>query len=107
MSEDMKHNVPTDEDIHPISQALFGWVEIKGIGKIIFWVLAAISVVLILLDFRIEHHPHFAIEGTKGFYGFVGFIAFTFVVLTGKPLGKLLRRDENYYGDADDDGEDR
>lgn len=112
MSEDEHKTDPQthasgDDDMHPISRALFGWVGIPGIGKILFWAMAAVSAVLIVLDLVIERHSHFGIEGMTGFYGLVGFAAFTFVVLTGWPLGRFLRRDENYYGDADDDEEDQ
>ena len=100
------HTPPGDDGMHPVSKALFGWVDIPGIGRILFWAMAAVSAVLIVLDLIIERHSHFGIEGVTGFYGFVGFAAFTFVVLTGWPLGQLLRRDENYYGDADDDTDD-
>jgi hypothetical protein len=62
-----------DEGIHPMSKVLFGWTETKNIGAILFWVLAVLSIILVLASF---------------------------VVLMGWPLGRLLRRDENYYGDA-------
>ncbi len=94
-----------EDDMHPVSKALFGWVETPGIGRVLFWIMAVISLILMLLDFASDRYSYFTIEKVRGFYGFLGFSAFTFVVLTGWPLGKLLRRDENYYDDADDEGE--
>lgn len=86
---------------HPLAGALFGWTVGKGVGGAFFWGVLALSVLLILGDLVVHHHPYFDVEGSFGFYGFFGFIAFAFVVLMGWPLGRLLRRDENFYGDAD------
>lgn len=97
------------DKIHPIATALFGWVEIKNIGNIIFYGLAIASIVLIGLDFIIGERAEEKVQFAKnyGFYGFYGFAAFAFVVLMGHPLGKLLRRDENYYNDEDtEEGDD-
>ena len=93
--------------MHPIATVLFGWVGIRHIGRLIFRGLALVSLVLLLLDFVIPHHAHFQIEKVRGFYGLFGFSAFTFVVLTGWPLGRLLRRDETYYGEEAGEEENR
>ena len=89
-----------DEGVHPMSKVLFGWTEVKNIGAILFWVLAALSVLLVVADLVIERHEELHFASSVGFYGLWGFVSFTFVVLMGWPLGRLLRRDENYYGDA-------
>lgn len=90
----------TPEDgIHPMSRVLFGWTEAKGIGSIIFWGMAALSVILVLLDLVVVRHEKIGIANAVGFYAIWGFAAFSFVVLMGWPLARLLRRDENYYGD--------
>lgn len=90
----------TPEDgVHPMSRVLFGWTEMKGIGGIIFWGMAGLSLLLVLLDLVIPRHEKIGIANSVGFYALWGFAAFSFVVLMGWPLGKLLRRDENYYGD--------
>ncbi|MEO0981990.1 MAG: hypothetical protein AAFX03_04995 [Pseudomonadota bacterium] len=91
-----------DDDMHPVAKALFGWVGLPGVGRMIFWGLAALSLVLILLDFGMSRHDKVETANATGFYGIYGFLAFAFVVLAGWPLGRLLRRDENYYGDQDE-----
>ncbi len=91
-----------DNDVHPVSTGLFGWIEHKWTGRIIFWGLLALSAVLILIDLIHHRHVQQDIESISGFYGIYGFVAFAFVVLMGRPLGWLLRRHEDYYGDADD-----
>lgn len=89
-----------DEGVHPMAKVLFGWTETKGIGAILFWVLAALSILLVLADLVIDRHEYLPFAESIGFFGLWGFISFSFVVLMGWPLGRLLRRDENYYGDA-------
>lgn len=90
----------TEEGVHPMAKVLFGWTEAKNIGAILFWVMAGLSLALVAADLLIERHEKIAFANSVGFYGIWGFLAFSFVVLMGWPLGKLLRRDENYYGDA-------
>lgn len=93
-------HTPSDEGVHPMAKLLFGWTEWKGIGNVIFWGVLGLSVLLILLDLLIDRHEYFHFAEATGFYGLYGFCAFAFVVLMGWPLGRLLRRDINYYKDA-------
>lgn len=95
---------PASEEMHPVAKALFGWAVHPKIGTYIFWGLAGLSFLLIIMDFIYERHPHTEAESYLGFYGFYGFFAFSFVVLMGWPLGRLLRRSETYYDDLDDEG---
>lgn len=91
----------TSEDgTHPMAKVLFGWTEIKGIGAILFWAVAGLSLALVAADLLIVRHEKIAFANSVGFYGLWGFLAFSFVVLMGWPLGQLLRRPEDYYGDA-------
>lgn len=90
----------SDEGVHPMSKVLFGWTERKNIGAILFWGFAIASVALLLADLAVDRHDKVALANSAGFYGLWGFLSFSFVVLMGWPLGRLLRRDENYYGDA-------
>jgi len=96
------HNLhtPSEEGIHPLSQVLFGWTHRKGIGNIIFWVLLVLSILVLSVDFFVRRHDYLTFANYSGFYGIWGFVAFSFAVIMGWPLGHLLRRDENYYGDA-------
>lgn len=91
-----------DDKIHPAAKILFGWVMHPKAGKYIFWGLAFLSILLIAADFVIPRHPHNEAESYLAFYAIYGFISFGFVVLMGWPLGRLLRRGEDYYGDHDD-----
>jgi hypothetical protein len=90
----------SEEGVHPMAKILFGWTETKHIGAMMFWGLGGLGAFLIMLDLFVHRHDYFSFANSTGFYGLYGFAAFTFVVLMGWPLGNLLRRDENYYGDA-------
>lgn len=104
------HRVDDPAEWHPAARLLFGWTTGKRVGALMFWGVLALSGGLIFADILVHHHPKFAIEQVFGFYGLYGFAAFAFVVLMGWPLGRMLRRDENFYGDAEvsdgADGED-
>ncbi|MEQ3745233.1 MAG: hypothetical protein ABNH53_03235 [Henriciella sp.] len=89
------------DDMHPVSKILFGWVENKRTPLALLVVIIVVCVSLFAVDV-FHHRPeylHFA-EAT-GFYALWGFGAFALAVLSGWPLGKLLRRSEDYYGEAD------
>lgn len=104
MSIDLNKEDPhaTDDDMHPMAKVLFGWVGAPLTGRIIFWGLGLLALILLAVDPLMHRHVKADIEGYFGFYGIYGFVAFAFVVLMGWPLGRLLRRPENYYGDIDD-----
>ncbi|MEM8920698.1 MAG: hypothetical protein AAGB25_04975 [Pseudomonadota bacterium] len=101
-----KNGPENGRDATPLAKLLFGWTESKAAQLAAFLVLGALSALLILLDASVDRHGKFEMESLFGFYGFYGFAAFSFVVLMGWPLGKLLTRPEDYYGEADEDGED-
>lgn len=96
------HNLhtPSAEGIHPMSQILFGWTHRKGIVNIIFWVMLVLSILMLAVDLVVGRHDTFKFAESTGFYGIWGFVSFSFAVVMGWPLGHLLRRGENYYGDA-------
>jgi len=89
------------DDIHPVSKVLFGWVEHKRTPAILLGGVIFIAVALTLIDVFLNRHDYFHFSEATGFYGLWGFGAFSLAVLSGWPLGKLLRRDEDYYGEAD------
>ncbi|MEM7767811.1 MAG: hypothetical protein AAF253_10025 [Pseudomonadota bacterium] len=91
---------PSVED-HPAAKALFGWVEAKSTGTILFYGVIGLAIALFAADLVVDRHDYLSFAETFGFYGFWGFGAFALAVLSGWPLGHLLRRDEDYYGEAD------
>ena len=100
-----------DTRMSPVARVLFGWTAKPWAGKFMFWLLLALSVILIALEPIAEalthgehhfRHAYFGIDATPFFYAMWGFGSFALVVLMGWPLGKLLRRREDYYGDEEE-----
>jgi len=86
---------------HRAAKALFGWVEAKATPGILLFGVIGLSVFLVEADLFVDRHEYIDFANGLGFYGLWGFGAFAFAVLSGWPLGKLLRRDEDYYGEDD------
>ncbi len=93
--------LPDDSTMHPMSKLLFGWVSSPRTPLILLVLVIAICVGLVLIDVSLNRHDYLDFANANGFYAIWGFLAFALAVLSGWPLGKLLRRDEDYYGEAD------
>lgn len=50
------------------------------------------------------NHPHaiFALEMTPAFYALFGFLSCVAIVLFSKWVGKIVKRDEDYYDNKED-----
>ena len=92
---------PSDHDMHPLSRRLFGWVSSPRTPMVLLVLTVVIAVGLVLIDFAVNRHEYLDFANANGFYAIWGFAAFALAVLSGWPLGKLLRRDEDYYGESD------
>ncbi len=90
-----------DDTIHPVSRLLFGWVESPRTPLILLGLVIFISVGLVLAELIVNRHDYLGFAEATGFYAIWGFLSFALAVLSGWPLGKLLRRSEDYYGEAD------
>tara|TARA_Y100000815_G_scaffold267478_1_gene287051 strand:- start:413 stop:766 length:354 start_codon:yes stop_codon:yes gene_type:complete len=102
------HTNGSDDGSTPLARMLFGWTSAKWAPMAMFIVVGLIALGLLVADFMIERHAYKPVTFSlfPMFYGLYGFSAFAFVVVCGWPLGKLLRRDENFYEDQDIDGSD-
>ena len=60
----------------------------------VFYLVAAVSV---LLDFIFHRHVVHPLESWPGFYGVYGFLACVALVLAAKQLRKLIMRGEDYF----------
>lgn len=58
--------------------------------------LAAVAV-LVGLDLKVEHHPHFGIDGSFAFAAWFGLAAAVAAILVAKALGVILKRPDTYY----------
>ncbi|HEX5008671.1 MAG TPA: hypothetical protein VFV70_16275 [Hyphomonadaceae bacterium] len=85
---------------HPLSVLLFSWMRTKLFLRLLMGALAGAGVLLIAVEAvgRVEHPTRVSgLEDLPGFFGIFGLLAFSFAVLSGWPLGRLLRRPEDYY----------
>ena len=82
---------------HPLSVLLFSWMRTPLFAKVFIWALAIAGLALIGVEMLLSVSPVKDVTKVPGFQGAFGFIAFSFAVLSGWPLGKMLRRPEDYY----------
>lgn len=68
----------------------------KNVDKLVYGVYA-VCALLFAAEFIYHKHSHYELEDVPGFYGIYGFVAFFGVVMAGKYLRKLIKRDEDYY----------
>lgn len=96
MSEE-KEPVLGEPGEHPLSVLLFSWMRTRLFAKVFTWMLALLGLGLIGLEIALGLGPVKDATAVPGFQGGFGLIAFAFAVLSGWPLGRMLRRPENYY----------
>jgi hypothetical protein len=92
-----EHAGPGEPGEHPLSVLLFSWMRTKLFFRVLLIGLGVVGVGLIGLDVWMMHRPVKDVTSGPGFYGVFGFLAFGLAVLSGWPLGRLLRRPETYY----------
>lgn len=70
----------------------------KSVKLLLIFLSLAITGLLMLDFFVVEHHPHFHYEEQGGFYGVFGFVAFMVLVFGAKYLLRpLVFRKEDFY----------
>ena len=52
-----------------------------------------------VVEWFVHRHATYPWEGWPGFYAIFGFVAFAGIVLLGKQLRRVIRRDDDYYND--------
>ncbi len=75
------------------------WLDRKGNVDKIFWGLVLVCGVLFCADFFYRKDTHFLFDSWSGFFAWYGFISCVGLVLLAKQLRKIVKRDEDYYGD--------
>lgn len=82
---------------HPMSVLLFSWMRAKLFVRVLAIALGIIGLMSIGLEVWLSHKPIKDVTSTPGFYAVFGFVAFGVAVLSGWPLGRILRQPEDYY----------
>lgn len=96
MSEDRDPGLGESGE-HPLSVLLFSWMRSKRFALVFTWLLAIVGLGLVGLEMLVATSPAKDPTATPGFHGAFGVVAFAFAVLSGWPLGWLLRRREDHY----------
>ncbi len=91
---------------HPLSILLFSWMRNQAFGRFLLAAVAAACLLLAALDLLVLRHIGKGIASTPAFHGLFGFVAFALIVLSGWPLGALLRRRPDYYDQPEEDRDD-
>tara|TARA_Y100001934_G_scaffold227539_1_gene273370 strand:- start:159 stop:359 length:201 start_codon:yes stop_codon:yes gene_type:complete len=65
----------------------------------IFRALVCLCIVLVIVEIAVHRHVIFVWEGWPGFYALWGFVSLFTIVILGKQLRRLIKRDEDYYDD--------
>ncbi|MEM8988604.1 MAG: hypothetical protein AAGC95_17985 [Pseudomonadota bacterium] len=74
-----------------------GFFEKPSTVRAIWILLIAACSMSAVAGIVVPMHPYFGFDGFPIFYAIYGFIAFSFIVLAGQHLRKLIMRDEDYY----------
>jgi hypothetical protein len=92
---------------HPLSVLLFSWMRTPLFFRFFMALMAATGALMIGFEFVFVRKSYSTLESLPGFFGVFGFVAFAIAVLSGWPLGRAMRRPEDYYetssGEAGDD----
>ncbi len=74
---------------------------VRNVDKVVIG-LGVICTLVVVLDFTYDKGGHYGWETWVGFHAAYGFVSCVGLVLAATQLRKLLMRDENHYGDADE-----
>jgi len=81
-------------------------LDLTRLGRHFTRFLLVIAIILLVVEFLVHRHGETHLEESFMFPAIFGFIAFIFIVEVGKILRRLIMRDESYYDDAENTGED-
>ena len=81
----------------------FDWFDKPSSRKLLWWILWITCGLTVVAELFIHRHPHFGIDGFFSFYSVMGFVGCAAMILVAKGLGVFLKRNENYYGDLEEE----
>ena len=79
------------------------WLARPTTIKLLWRVFAGVLTLTVLAQVGISIKGYFGVDGWFGFGAAFGFLSCLAMVLVAKGLGYVLKRDENYYAEGEDD----
>lgn len=87
-----------NQSLTPLAKK-FLWADEPDRVQFAVLILAALSIVLFVIDLFYHRHAYFSFEQTSAFYAVTGFLAFTLIVLAAGQLRRLIKRPDDFYGE--------
>ncbi len=84
----------------------FGWFERIGNQSTIVWGLAAVCVLLVVLELSFVEHKAEGIKAIVGIYAIAGLVMLSAIVVLARGVRAMLGRPEDHYGERGFDDED-
>jgi len=84
-----------DENLH--------WLVRPATIRKLWWGFSIVLALTVAAQFIVYVKGYFGVDGWFGFGAAFGFASCLAMVLVAKALGFVLKRNEDYYGDGDDD----
>ncbi|NBC20548.1 MAG: hypothetical protein GVY06_05810 [Alphaproteobacteria bacterium] len=94
-------DTPGNDSTHPAAQAIFGWVSHPRTPALLLAAVIALTLILVMMDGLVAGPGEVGFDTLTGFHALVGFATILAVAFAAWPLGALLRRSPDYYGDTD------
>lgn len=78
------------------------WLERPKTIKRLWYGFVILLLLSVIAQFFVGSKGYFGIDGWLGFGAGFGFLACVAMVIIAKILGKVLKREESFYGEPDD-----
>jgi hypothetical protein len=79
------------------------WLARPSTIRLLWQVFAVVLVLSVAVQWLFPVKAKFGVDGWFGFGALFGFLSCLAMVLFAKALGWILKRDDNYYRERDDD----
>ncbi len=78
------------------------WLTKSSTIQKLWFLMIAILILSVLIQFFFPVHGHFKVEESFGFAAWFGFVSCVLMIVFAKVLGFLIKRKDNYYDSNQD-----
>jgi hypothetical protein len=79
------------------------WLARPSTIRLLWWIFAVVLAASVAAQLLFKVKGYFGVDGWLGFGALFGFLSCVAMVLVAKVLGWVLKRDEHFYAEAEDD----